>query len=50
MNMKKIIIVFLSLFFIGCTKDNSTGIVPSGSAFSRLLFNNDKVDYYVVKK
>ena len=29
---------------------NSTGIVPPGSAFSRLLFNNDKVDYYVVKK
>lgn len=22
----------------------------TGSAFSRLLFNNDKVDYYVVKK
>ena len=29
---------------------NGTGIVPPDSAFSRLLFNNDKVDYYVVKK
>ncbi|MGN1043699.1 MAG: hypothetical protein ACI4PR_02720 [Acutalibacteraceae bacterium] len=29
---------------------NSTGIVPPGSAFSRLLFNDDKVDYYVIKK
>lgn len=28
---------------------NSTGIVPPGSAFSRILFENDKVDYYVVK-
>ena len=26
-----------------------TGIVPPGWAFSRSLFNNDKVDYYVVK-
>ena len=29
---------------------NSTGIVPPGSAFSRSLFNDDKVDYYVIKK
>ena len=29
---------------------NNTGIVPPGSAFSRPLFNNDKVDYYVVKR
>ena len=28
---------------------NSTGIVPPGWAFSRGLFLNDKVDYYVVK-
>ena len=28
---------------------NSTGIVPPGWAFSRGLFINDKVDYYVVK-
>ena len=28
---------------------NSTGVVPPGWAFSRSLFDTDKVDYYVVK-